>query len=77
MLFHILAKERRIRELQLVAHLLDAQVGLTQIVTNVLEHMFPNPFRGCLVRVLLANCREILGRDAKFVGIRGYGAMLR
>ena len=54
MFFYIFAKEGRIGEAEQVADLLDAVVGLFQVVADVLQHMFGNPFIGSLARVLFA-----------------------
>ena len=54
MFFYIFAKEGRIGEAEQVADLLDAVVGLLQVVADVLQHMFGNPFVGSLARVLFA-----------------------
>lgn len=69
MLFHIFAEERGVGETEAVTDLLDAQVGLLEIVADILQHMLLNPFVGGSARVLLANDGEILGRDAKLAGV--------
>ena len=65
----VFAKERRIGKAQLMAHLLDAHIGLSQVVANVLKQVFGDPFTGCLARIILAHHGEVLRRDAEFVGI--------
>ena len=55
MLLHIFAEERRIGETKHVTYLLDAVVGLFQVVADVFEYMFRYPFIGGLTRMLLAN----------------------
>ena len=55
MLFDVLSKERRIRETELVAYMLDIVVGLLQIVADILHYMLRNPFVCRLARVLFAD----------------------
>ena len=55
MLLHVLTEERRIGETKHVTYLLDAVVGLFQVVADVFEYMFRYPFIGGLARMLLAN----------------------
>ena len=59
MFFYIFAKEGRIWETEQVTNLLDAVVGLFQIIADILEHMFRNPFVGSLARMLLTESREV------------------
>ena len=72
MIFHVFAKERGIGKCELVTNLLDAEICLTQVVTDVLQHLFCNPFVGGLAGILFANGREVFGRDAKLVGVCFY-----
>ena len=44
MLPDILAEEGGVRETEPVADLLDAEVSLFQVVSDILEHMLCNPF---------------------------------
>ena len=76
MVFYVFAKERWVGEAEQVANLLDAVVGLLQVVADVLKHVLGDPFVGGLSRMLLAECREIFGRDTQFGGIPLYGAVL-
>ena len=76
MLLDVFAEERRIGETKTIAYLLDAQVGLFQAVANVLQDVFGNPLVGRLARLLLADDRQVLGRDAQLVGVRLDGAVL-
>jgi hypothetical protein len=48
---HVSAEERGIGEPELIADLLDAIIGLLQIIADVLEHMFRNLFIGCLTGI--------------------------
>ena len=54
MLLHVFAEEGRVGETQQVANLLDAVVGLLQVIADVLQDVFRNPFAGSLAGVLLA-----------------------
>ena len=69
MFFHVFSKEGRIGETEQIAYLFDAIISLFQVIADVLEYMFRNPFVGGLARVFLAKRREVFGRDAEFVGI--------
>ena len=55
MVFDILAEEGGVGESEAVADLLDAEVGLTQIVADVLQHLFCYPLVGGLAGILLAD----------------------
>ena len=55
MLFHVFAKEGGVGKCELVADLLDTEVCLPQVVTDILQHMFCNPLVGGLARILLAD----------------------
>ena len=72
MIFHVFAKERGVGKSEFVADLLNTEICLTQVVTDILQHMFCNPFVSGLARILLADGREVFGRDAKFAGISFY-----
>ena len=76
MVFDVLAEIRGIGESESVANLLDAQVGLTQVVANVLHYMFRNPFVGGPTRVLLADGREVFRRDTEVIGVSFNRSML-
>ena len=69
MFLHVLAEEGGVGEAQMHADLLDGEVGLLQVVADVFQHMLANPFVGSLARMLLADGREVFGRDAQFVGV--------
>ena len=58
---HVLAKERGVRETEYIANLLDAIVGLFQIIADVFKYMFCYPFAGSLARMLLAYKSEMFG----------------
>lgn len=75
MFLHILGKKRCIWEAKYVAHFLDAQVGLAQIVANVFHLMLCYPRVGRLPRIAFAHSREVFWRDTEFVGKRLYGTM--
>lgn len=75
MFLHILGKKRCIGETKHIAHFLDAQVGLAQIVANVFHLMFCYPCVSCLPRIAFAHSREVFWRDTEFVGKRLYGTM--
>ena len=64
MFFHVFAEEGRIRKSELVANLLNAVVGVAQIVAYVLKHMFANPLVGSLSRIVLADYGEVFRTDA-------------
>ena len=55
MIFHVFAKERGIGKCKFVADLLDTEICLTQVVADVLQHLFCYPFVGGLARILLAD----------------------
>ena len=60
-LLDILAKERCVWETQQVTDLLDAIVGLFQIIADVFKYMFCYPFAGSLAGMLLAYKSEMFG----------------
>ena len=76
MFFYKFAKEGSVGETEEVANLLDAVVGLLQVIADVLKDVFRNPFVGGFARMLLAESREVFGRDTEFVGIPFHRAML-
>jgi hypothetical protein len=76
MFFYKFAKEGSVGETEQVANLLDAVVGLLQVIADVLQDVFRNPFVGGFARMLLAESREVFGRDTEFVGIPFHWAML-
>ena len=61
MVFHVLTEERGIGECEFVADLLDAEIGLAKVVTDVLQHLFCNPFVGGLAGILLADGSQVFG----------------
>ena len=65
MFLDVLAEERWVGETENVAYLLDAVVGVLQIISDVLHHMLRYPFVGSLTRMLFADYGEVLGRDTK------------
>ena len=69
MVLDVLAKEGWIGETEAVADLLDAEVGLAQVVADVLQYLLRNPLVGGLAGVLLADGGEVFGRDTEFAGI--------
>ena len=58
MIFHVFTKEGGIWKSEFVADLLDTEICLPQIVTDILQHMFGNPFAGGLARILLAGVKS-------------------
>ena len=72
MFLHVSAEERGIGEPELIADLLDAIIGLLQIIADVLEHMFRNPFIGCLTGIFRSCLIEQL-LNSKKVKIDGLG----
>lgn len=69
MFLDIFAEEGGVGEAEYITDLLDAVVGLLQIIADVLNHMFCNPFVGGFSRMFLEKHREVFGRDAEFFGI--------
>ena len=69
MFFYKFAKEGSVGEAEQVANLLDAVVGLLQVIADVLQDVFRNPFVGGFARMLLAESREVFGRDTELVGV--------
>ena len=69
MLFREAAEERLTGEAQLVAYLLDALVGLFELIFHVLGHVVGDDVGGGAAAYALADGREILGRDVEAVGI--------
>ena len=72
MVLDVLAEEGWIWETEAVADLLDAQVRLLQIVADVFQNLFCNPFVGSLAGILLADGREVFGRNTKFASVGIY-----
>ena len=69
MIFDVFAEKGWIWETETVADLLDAQVGLAQVVAYILQYLLSNPFVGSLAGVLLADGCEIFRRDTKLAGL--------
>ena len=44
MIFYVFAKKGWVRETEAITDLLDAEVSLFQVVSDILEHMLCNPF---------------------------------
>ena len=61
MIFHVFTKKGWVRKTEAIADLLDAQVGLLQVVTDILHDVLRNPFVGSLPGVSLTDGREVLG----------------
>ena len=59
MVFHVFAKERGIGKSELVTNLLDTEICLTQVVADVLQHLFCNPLVSGLAGVLLADSSQV------------------
>ena len=61
MIFHVFTKKGWVRKTEAIADLLDAQVGLLQVVTDIFHDVLRNPFVGSLPGVSLTDGREVLG----------------
>ena len=48
MIFYVFAKKGWVRETEAITDLLDTEVGLLQVVTDIFHDMFRNPFVGSL-----------------------------
>ena len=72
MILHVFTKEGWIGKSEFVANLLDTEICLPQVVTDVLQHLFCNPFVSGLARILLADSCKVFGRDAQLAGISFY-----
>ena len=69
MILDVLTEEGRIWEAEAVTNLLDAEVGLAQVVADVFQYLFCNPFVSGLARAFLADSCEIFGRNAELTGV--------
>ena len=69
MIFYIFTKEGWVGKCEFVADLLDTKICLPQVVTNILQHLFCNPFVSGLARILLADSSKVFGGNTKFAGI--------
>ncbi len=69
MILDVFAEEGGVGEAELVAHLLDTEVGMAQVVADLLHDVFCHPLVGRLARVALADGRKVFGRDAEVCGI--------
>ena len=69
MFAHVFAEERGIGEAQFDADLRGGQFGVLQIVDDVLNDVFRNPFRGRLSADGATDSGEVFGRDKEFLGI--------
>ena len=61
MLPDILTEEGGVRETEPIADLFYAEIGLFQIISDILQDMLCYPFVGSLTRMLLAYKSEIFG----------------
>ena len=52
MIFHVFTKEGGVGKSELFTNLFDTEICLSQVVTNILQHMFRNPLVGGLAAVL-------------------------
>ena len=59
MIFYVFAKKRGIGKGEFVADLLDTEVSLTQVVSDVLQHLFCNPLVSGLARILFADSSQV------------------
>ena len=48
MLLHVFPKERGIGKCEFFTNLLDTEISLPQVVTDILQHLFCNPFTSSL-----------------------------
>ena len=71
MIFHVLSEERRVWKTCYIADLLDALVGLFQVVAYILKHVLCYPLVGSL-----AKRRKVFRGDVEFCGIPFDCAML-
>ena len=55
MIFHVFTKEGGVGKCKLVTNLFDTEICLTQVVADILQHLFCNPLVGSLAGVLLAD----------------------
>ena len=62
MVLDVFSKKGGIGESEAVTDLFDTQIGLAQVVADVLQHLLRNPLVGGLARVFLAEDREVFGR---------------
>ena len=66
---HILAEETGIGEVKFVCHLLNWSICIYKRMLNLLKaHVIYQP-ESCLAATLLADCRQVLGRDSQLVGV--------
>ena len=72
MIFHVFTKEGGGGKSELFTNLFDTEICLSQVVTDILQHMFCNPLVGGLARILLADSSQVFGRDAQLAGISFY-----
>ena len=61
MCLDVFAEKRRVGETQLVADLFDTQVGMLQVIDDVLQNQFRNPLVGCLTRMFFTNDGQMFG----------------
>ena len=76
MLLKELAKSGLIGEMQLLRHLLHAQLRCFQKHLCLHEHRVVNPLIGRFTRLLSQKHREVLGRDTELRGIESHPMML-
>ena len=63
-------------EAEAVGNLLDGRGGVAQVVAHVLDDVLVDPVLGGLAALVLADHREVFGRDGEQVGIVAHGAEL-
>jgi hypothetical protein len=61
MIFHVSTKEGGIGKGEFVTNLLDTEICLPQVVADVFQHLFCNPFVSGLARILLADSCQVFG----------------
>ena len=75
MLLHVLAEEGGVHEVEVVGYLLDAHVGVFQLVLDFEDGVLVDDADGCLAAELLDDGAQVLGAVAEAVGVVGHGAV--
>ncbi len=75
MLLHELAEEGGVHEVEVVGYLLDAHVGVLQLVLDFEDGVLVDDADGCLAAELLDDGAQVLGAVAEAVGVVGHGAV--